>query len=246
MHETIFADAFRPPHFTVLLRPLLDYTIGHELILWQRRNSLVTYPAAASFKELPEKEKRRALAEAVDICCQEQAKSGEKWAKKTAALDLDAEIDQFYAYLAAGSQDLPTVKMPRPHGVPFHYFGAPELARLINYVTHAHAVMIATHFEGSPLNFPLGLARMLYLADAEAAGNVWVKNFQDVEDKKRFADFEKSNPESTLAVGEDAVQALAEKWNREHPATPAPLMRPSTLNPQPPAAPKSDVGGSTT
>jgi len=138
---------------------------------------------------------------------------------------LNAEAERFQEYRASGSLDLPTAKMPRTAGHPYHYFGGPELARLINYVTRRHSVMIETHFEGSPLNFPLGLARMFYLVDAESDGAVWIKNAHDVEVDEQRAAYEKAHPENTLAIGEDAVQASAEKWNAEHPDYPVPLMR---------------------
>jgi hypothetical protein len=42
MHDAIFAEAFRPHRFTVLGVPLLDYTLGHEIVLQRMRNPLVT------------------------------------------------------------------------------------------------------------------------------------------------------------------------------------------------------------
>jgi hypothetical protein len=38
--------------------------------------------------------------------------------------------------------------------------------------------------------------------------------------KARMMAYEKANPESTLAIGGDAVRASAEKWNKEHPRSP--------------------------
>ena len=223
MHETLFADAFRPPRFIVLDLPLLDYTIGHELILFQRRNALVYYNPK-SFDELPLTAKAEALTQAVLLCCVKSPRFRRWWVCRSARLDFNQEVEKFQSYRLAGSQDFPTVRMPRAGGAPFHYLGAPELARLINYVTASHSVMIQTHFGGSPLNFPLGLARMLYLASAEAAGNIWIENFQDADLKRQKDALEKKSPESTLAIGEEAVQKLAEEWNRQHPNSPVTLM----------------------
>ena len=111
--------------------------------------------------------------------------------------------------------------MPKSGGAPFHYFGSPEAALLLLFVQPLYR----DFGRESPFDFPLGLAKSLYLADAESKGNVWVKNHQDLEDDVRVAAFEESNPQSTLAVGEDAVQAAANKWNREHPDSPVPLMK---------------------
>jgi hypothetical protein len=106
--------------------------------------------------------------------------------------------------------------MPRTGGVPFHYFGSPEAALLLLF-----AQPIYRDFGyATPFDFPLGLTRMLYLAAAETGGNVWVKNFHDLKDEERAVEFEKQNPESTLAIGEEAA---AEKWNREHPESPVPV-----------------------
>lgn len=224
MHDAAFADAFRPPRFTVLLLDLMDFTIGHELVLWQRRNPLVV-SSASEFDQQPWNFKIKALSQAVLVCCRRAPRLASFWGRRCANLGLDAEVQKFRDYRAAGSLDLPTAKMPRTQGHPYHYFGGPELARLINYVTRMHSVMVQTHFEGSPLNFPLGLARMLYLVDAECEGGIWIKNHLDMEADAQREAYEKSHPENTFAMGEDAVQASAKRWNAEHPDCPVPLVR---------------------
>ena len=187
MHEFLFSQSWTPPRFTVLGLPLEPFTIGHELILWNKLNPAVTYNLAG-FKELPMEEKGRALAEAVQICYNDKdAKAkklfddSKKWIKTAAELDLDKEIEAFFAYREACGQDFPVMKMPRTQGVPFHYFGAPDVARLINYVVEKHSLLITAHFNGTPLDFPLGLARTLYSTHLETEGAIWVKNQQDME-----------------------------------------------------------------
>lgn len=224
MHDATFADAFRPPRFTVLRLDLMDFTIGHELLLWQRRNPLVVTPHE-EFNQLPWNVKIKALSQAVLICCRRTPRWASAWGRRCSRLDFDAEVQTFRDYRAAGSLDLPTAKMPKTQGHPYHYFGGPELARLINYVTRRHSVMIQTHFSGSPLNFPLGLARILYLVEAETDGGVWIKNHLDLEADVQRAAYEKAHPENTFAMGEDAVQAAAERWNAEHPDCPVPLVK---------------------
>lgn len=54
--------------------------------------------------------------------------------------------------------------------------------------------------------------------------------------KMRMKAFEKRNPASTLAIGEAAVKASAEKWNREHPDSPVPIDELLSKN-HPPALP---------
>ena len=221
MHEKLFSEAFHTPESTVLGLRLRNYAIGHELALIRRDNPLVTY-SEKSFQELDLAMQKACLADAVEICCHRVPRIKLLWALRASRLPFGSELDKFRHYRAAGSLDLPTVKQPRTHGAPFHYFGAPELARLINYVTNHHAVMVNTHFEGSPLNFPLGLARILWATEMETIGAIWVENFHDYGEKKRRELYEQLHPESGVAVGEEAVRAAAKRWNLEHPDTPVP------------------------
>jgi hypothetical protein len=224
MHDAIMADAARPARVSILKLPMLDYSIGHEIVLWQRRNAFVTH-LPDSFDELPLVERIKALQQAVLVCCEKIPRSARFWAWRCRNLDMLDEMKKFREYRAAGSLDLPQAKIPKVAGAHYHYFGSPETAQLLNYVSSRHQAMISAHFEGSPLNFPFGLARILYMTDAETSGAIWIKNFHDMETERRKEAFEKLHPESTLAVGSEAVQASAEKWNREHPECPVPLSR---------------------
>ena len=46
MHDALFADAARPERVSILHLLMLDYSIGHELLLWRQRNPLVTLSRA--------------------------------------------------------------------------------------------------------------------------------------------------------------------------------------------------------
>lgn len=183
MHEKEFADSFQPAPTKVFGVRLETFAIGHELALIRQGNPLVTM-GETSFGELDIDAKKLALGMALEIC----GRLG--WFRKftvcvrihrASAEGLDAETKAFREYRANGSQDLPLQKMPRQQGVPFRYFGAPGLASLINYVEPNHKLLIETHFKGSPLNFPLGLAQIFYATHLECAGLIWVKNKQDME-----------------------------------------------------------------
>ncbi|MEN6533319.1 MAG: hypothetical protein ABFD89_06625 [Bryobacteraceae bacterium] len=234
MHDALFADAARPERVSVLNLLMLDYSIGHELLLWQQRNPLAVL-SRDGLAALDEHEQREAVMNAALACSRpwhglpKTKAELAAWGRQTRRLKTEAEVDKFRAYRAAGSQTLPTRDIPKTGGAPFHYFGSPEAAMLLLFVQPLYQ----DFGYATPFDFPLGLARTLYLTDAETKGNVWVKNFHDLKDEERVAAFEKSNPESTLAVGEDAVQAAAEKWNREHPESLVPLMKPETRNPKP-------------
>ena len=183
MHEQEFCSSFQPPTAKVFGVALDTFAIGHELALVRQGNPLATY-GAASFAELSEPAKKLALSLALEICG--NLKFFRKWAVALRMLratgkDLENEISAFRSYRAAGSQDMPLAKMPRTNGVPFHYLGAPELARLLNYITKHHPILIQAYFKGSPLNFPLGLAQILHTTHLESEGSIWVKNHQDIE-----------------------------------------------------------------
>jgi hypothetical protein len=127
------------------------------------------------------------------------------------AVNGELQIKSFRAYRAEGSRDLPLAKMPKQAGVPFRYFGAPPIASLLNYVTEKHSLLIVSHFSGSPLNFPLGLAQILYTTNLEAAGSVWVKNQSEME---REAPRKEGEPplglNEKVLTGDEADKAFAE------------------------------------
>ena len=213
MHETEFAASFQPPAQKVFGVLMETYAIGHELALIREGNPLATY-SEASFSELAQDAQKLALALAVEKC----GKLGffRKYllafnVLRARADELEHEIKNFRAYRAAGSQDLPLTKMPKQHGIPFRYFGAPGLASLINYVTAQHSLLIQSHFKGSPLNFPLGLAQILYTTHLETAGAVWVKNHQEMErDAPRKPGTPPPGQNERVLTGEEAEKVFAE------------------------------------
>ena len=214
MHELAFANSFRPPEQILFGVKMENYSIGHELALVRQGNPLATY-TAKSFSELPTIAKRLALAMAIEVCGNVRSLF-RKWRlafliHRLSDESLSYAIEAFDTYRRFGSEDLPMQKMPRQHGVPFHYFGAPELARLINYVADHHQTLIAVHFGGSPLNFPVGLARVLYSTQLETDGAIWIKNAQDMahDAPKKEGTPEASTTEVVL-TGEAAEKSLEE------------------------------------
>src|ERR1700739_3495079 len=69
MHELPFADAVRPAAVSVLKLLMLNYSVGHEIILLSRRNPLVCL-SAEEFIKLPGEDQRTAIIFAADCCCQ--------------------------------------------------------------------------------------------------------------------------------------------------------------------------------
>ncbi len=215
MHDTILSDAFAPEPVTVLGLPLLPYAIGHELMLIRKRSRLLFYKLDDLCK-LQVEEKARCLAEAVLVCYRDGDKAASKlagnqarWARMVKDLNLNEELRKFTKYREDGTRDLPAEKMPRQQGTPFHYFGAPEMARLINYVSTHHLALIQAHFGGSPLNFPVSLACILHSTHLESEGAVWIQNYKDIETAKKREEASKSNTGQVL-MGSEAETLCAE------------------------------------
>lgn len=213
MHELLFCASFQPPAVKIFGVRLENYAIGHELALIRQGNPLTTY-TEASFVELSIDARRLALVMAVEVCGRVGFFSKFAFVIKThraTAEELGLQVKNFRIYRADGSHDLPLAKMPRQQGIPFRYFGAPGLASLINYVTEKHSLLIQTHFKGSPLNFPLGLAQILYATHLETTGAVWVKNHQEMErEAPRKPGTPNPGANEKVFVGEAAEKAFAE------------------------------------
>ena len=229
MHDAQYADAARPARVSILGLPMRDYSIGHEILLWRKRNTLATY-SEESFAELDDSQQKDDLFHALFTCERSWTENFQPvrfaclfgWTRRNA--DYPAAFKAFREYRESGSQTLKTKKMPRVAGAPHHYFGAPETARLVLFVNRER-LHESLGFE-TPYDFPFGLARILYLTQVESDGGIWVENAFDYEAKVRLEKFEKEHPDIKPAIGEEECQAMAEQWNKDHPETPVPLMRP--------------------
>lgn len=203
MHELPFADAVRPTAVSVLHLPLRPYSVGHELILLSRRNPLVLL-STAEFAKLPGEEQRMAVIFAADCCCQSWAeyhaeynclqrwRINRKWAQWSAAIagaDFPLAIADWRNYRAAGADAFPTEEMPNT-GAEFRYFGQPELASLLNWLTITCGLTELQAFD-----YPLGLARMRRLAWLECDGNVRIQNATEAEIARRRDEYLKTHPE---------------------------------------------------
>ena len=213
MHEKEFAESFQPYAVRIFGVRLDNYAIGHELALIRQGNPLATY-GDTSFDELADDAKKLALLMAVEVCG--KINRFFKYLFIVVVYYASPElfnnaVQAFRSYRAAGSRDLPLTKMPKQHGIPFRYFGAPTAASLLNYVSKEHSMLIHSHFGGSPLNFPLGLAQILYTTQLEADGKVWVKNSQEMErDQPPKEGTPPPGQNEKFLTGEDAEKAFAE------------------------------------
>jgi hypothetical protein len=189
MHESAFADAARPTRFVILRLPLLEYSLGHELLLIRHGNPLICLNREA-FDQLPAWQQILALQQAVIVCHRrwenQNSKSApmRRWFWRIRKTDYALAIADFRNYLAAGSTMPPREKLPsddcaRPHG-------APWLAILYNHVRD--------------WNCPKGLAQWLYLTHLETQGLVKITNETErhlAEEVEKFvAEVKSRNPES--------------------------------------------------
>jgi hypothetical protein len=203
MHDLPFADAIRPAAVSVLKLLMLNYSVGHEIILLSRRNPLVTL-GQEEFAKLPGQEQRTAIIFAADACSQtwaeyhsefsakEKKQIEKKWADwRTAIADADypLAIAEWRNYRTAGAQSFPTEEMPSSGG-DYRYFGQPEIAGLLNFLTITCRLTQTEAFD-----FPLGLARMRHLAWLESTGGVRIQNQIEAEVARRREEYLKAHPE---------------------------------------------------
>jgi hypothetical protein len=77
MHDEAFADSVRPAPCVILRLPMRPYSIGHELLLYRRRNPFVTLDDPAKFSQLPQLEQIRAVMEAAQVCARTWQENGD-------------------------------------------------------------------------------------------------------------------------------------------------------------------------
>lgn len=181
MHDEAFADATRPTPACVLCLPLLDYSIGHEVLLLRRRNPIVLL-SPAHFFDLSDQEQARAIMEAVWICAntwRENRRQPFAWLKiriwgwKIRNANFSLAIAEFRNYLDAGRTLPPLLPCDDNQG---RLCGAPFLARLIQYL-----VRHMKKTEEEAMDYPFGQAQFHYFTHAENEGALRIKNADEVD-----------------------------------------------------------------
>lgn len=223
MHETLFAAANLPFCPRVLRLRLKAFSIGHEIRLSYQSNPLSAF-SGMDPDQLKLSDLRHALIEAVLICHRDWSGNFQPnknlgfWGWIIRKMDIQSERKKYIAYRNAGMIGLPQKQMPKVAGANYHYFGAPDTARLFLFVQGK-----ALHQDlglKTPYDFPYGLASQLYFTELEQRGDIWVKNFDDQDMELRRELFDQLNPTGTFGVGDDQVKEMARKWNAEHPNEP--------------------------
>lgn len=209
-HELAFADAARPSPVVVLNLLLADYSIGHELLLYRRRNALLV-TSAADFSKLELWEQIYAIREAVWLCGQpfsfwqrierperimwafrKNLRQKAKWLKLQGGMmpdDYALAVAEFRNYLAAG-QAWPV--SPTKHAIDVLYpderdntgrtFGQPFMLTLYNFVCK----LPAGERPACAWDFSYARASWLYFAACEIEGAYRIENAKErqVQDEK--------------------------------------------------------------
>lgn len=186
MHDEAFADATRPTPRVILRLLMLDYSIGHELLLVARRNPLVVL-SQDEFSLLPDREQRRAMIGAALICSNTWASNQKphKWTRLWGWMirkeNFDLAIAEFRNYRAEGSR-FPRIADPfaadEDSKEAGRQPGSPFLARLIVHLRKTNVP------NDEIMDYPMGRATFEFLADLEDGGRVKVENDDERETRE--------------------------------------------------------------
>lgn len=219
MHDAAFADAARPATVVCLRLPLLQYSLGHEILLWQQRNPILTL-SAQEFGALSIIEQNHALIRAVIVCSNDwgRNKKRQRWLKiwgwMLSGVNWGSELDIFRKYLIQSR-----AAFPGPHSeadfacakaggytpasaARGRISGAPLAARLLTFLL---PIDIARWDVKCVYDFPFGLANMLYETALEADGAARIENVDEYDEKvahlKWLADKEKESQSKPADTG---------------------------------------------
>lgn len=192
MHEIAFADAARQNASACLGLKLDAYSLGHELLLLNQRNGLLTL-GFKDFSNLPVDDQQWHLMFAVGTCERDWKANQKKmrnfrfWKWTLRKANWPLEIAEFRNYLDAAhtafsgpSESVDSI-LASAHGYSAmkdsrgRTSGAPLIARLYHFV-HSQIRPVETW------DYPFAMATMLYQTHLEAEGSLRIEN-QDEQDE---------------------------------------------------------------
>ena len=199
MHDEAFADAARPAPRCILRLPMQAYSIGHELILTTKRNTLLS-ANVSEFQSLPQPQQIQALISAAYVCSQtwEQnnhvsygfwsnlldSRRWKRWERAISGVNWAVEIADFRNYRQAGSLCPPLTdnrfSESSSDGDAGRTYGSPFMARLVNYLRQS---MVP---ESVLMDYPLGRAAFEYFAYLEEQQRAQVENANEQETRLSF------------------------------------------------------------
>lgn len=214
MHDLAFADATRPTRCVILRLPLLGFSIGHELLLLQQGNPLVSL-SAEEFDKLPDDRQRAAIIRAVMICAntwtqnQKRQKWLRLWGWTLRKSDFPLAIAEWRNYRFEGSSFPPVtgdeadmIANGDSDGPKGREIGGPFLARLYCFAASLPEREIQIHGD-TAFDFPLGLATFLYFSHLEMEGKLKIENTKEREIRLEMA----SHREAVAREQEEKCQA---------------------------------------
>ena len=230
-HELAFADAARPTPVVVLNLLLAEYSLGHELLLFRRRNALLL-ASPAEFSALELWQQLHAIREAVWVCSDpasvrmrfEQPSAfmlrhrlnefnRRRWVRSLRRMlpdDYALAAAEFRNYLAA-AHSFPTC--PSQHATDVLYseekdaagrvFGQPFTLTLYQFVYQ----LPVSERPACAWDFSFANATWQYFAHCEAQGNFRIENQKEAQIQAEKDRFESEIAAEKLA---EAAQAKAE------------------------------------
>lgn len=179
MNPFLFADATRPKPVRVLRLLMLNYSIGHELILQSERNALLS----PEFDSLPVNEKCFAIIRAALICSRsyEENHYPHRWLRLWNFMivrdDFFKAIKDFQEYRFKGSTypvppDKEADQIANGKDESGRMLGGELLPRLVNFISpRAKSLGFKTVF-----NVDYGFALHLFFNDLEMEGRMKIEN----------------------------------------------------------------------
>ena len=214
MHEFSFSEVALPERHVVCELPMLDFSIGHRLLLLRARNPLL-WQEEAEFNQRPAEEQIAWLLEAVYVCAQSFAfrqkleKEPTRWAlwrnKRRVAkwhrLHAHYEVEDWVRELAKFRVYLASAKIisdfdDKRDGFPFmpvraasneagRSLGAPYEGTLIQFLVREMKITEAAAYE-----YPLGLAQAHFLIYLEREGCLRILNAEELDFKEYVAEYD--------------------------------------------------------
>ena len=198
-HDLAFADAVRPTPVVVLQLPLRPYSLGHEALLWQRRNALLIQ-SWSEFNALALNLQIRSVLDAVWICSNDWKRNHRErfvrlkswlWDRKLRGANYPLGIAEFRNYLIAGrklpsapTKDALDVLYPKEQNqgrVP----GSPLLAQLYNFACSDEFKVQRSHFK-NVWDIPYSMVGYFYFTAIEIKGEGRIENDDELEQRQQF------------------------------------------------------------
>lgn len=207
MHELSFADAVRPAPTVILNLPLAEYSIGHELLLFRRRNALALL-VPEEFSKLDIEAQIYAIREAIWLCSdpfsvRDRIESPSvwmlgfrwnEWKRKRWVKRLKNMLPHDYALAAAEfriylQEAHPRVPVPGKHAMDVLYpeeaeskgrsFGQPLIVSLYNFVR----TLPNSERPRCAWDFPMAKATWLFFSELEAHGQHRIENWEERDEQ---------------------------------------------------------------